>query len=426
MSGEESNFSDDIVQAELPKHLPTASDIRKKGFLPWHKVRKQVIRETQWNAAIVFLIKRHLRKHLKKEEMVPSTDLFGAVIPVPESPVPVVSVPRALNCLVIPGNDLLDVRSLCNAVESENCHIRFLGFNNTGGTGVNDVAENAVRALPTVRQSSLVLRDPFQAIGSKNSQAYQQLGRYGPYEVVNLDLCDMLVPGSDKDATDRYYAAIRELMAYQFREQTNPWLFFITTHVDHTEADQSGVDQLAGSLRSNCDEHSAFATEFEKLVPRTAFTGTRRLDLDSLTHDQLVGSFGVVLGKWLIRLAESSRPQWMVNLLSSYRYTVEPESGACMLSLSFEFKRRVSAPVDPAGFGANQMNVSASPQKTELELAVDLVTSALHIKDPDAMMATDPALAVSMMNASADLLAEAGYAREDYLAWVEAGEQSAT
>jgi len=422
MSVEGSNFSDDIVQAELPKHLPTGADVRKKGFLPWHKVRKQVIREKQWNKEIVFLIDRYLGKHLKKEELILATDLFGAVVPALGSPVSVVSAPKALNCLVIPGNDLLDVRSLCNAVAGKNCHIRFLGFNNTGGAGVNDVAENAVRALPTVRQNSLVLRDPFQAISSKNSQAYQHLGRYGPYEVVNLDLCDMLVPGADKDATDRYYAAIKELMTYQFREQTNPWLFFITTHVDHSVADQDGVDNLAGSLRKNCDDHVAFATSFETLVPRAAFLGTRKLDLDSLTHDQLVGSFGVVLGKWLIQLAESNMPQWMVTLQSSYRYTVEPVSGACMLSLSFEFKRRLAPPVDPAGFGSAQTEVSGTQQKTELDLAIGLITSAGHIKDPDIMMAADPALSATMKEASADLLAEAGYVREDYLAWVEADE----
>lgn len=420
MSEEASNFSDDIVPAELPKHLPTSADTRKRGFLPWHKVRKQVIRNKQWNEAIVYRIKSYWRKHLKKEELVPTADLFGTTDASPEAATTVASAPQALNCLVIPGNDLLDVRSLCHAIKDEGCHIRFLGFNNSGGAGVNDVAENAVRALPMVRKNSLVLRDPFQSIGSDNSQAYHHLGRYGPYEVVNLDLCDMLVPGADKAATDRYYAAIRQLMKYQFEAQTHPWLFFITTHVDRAVADQEGLDRLAGSLRTNCDNHTVFAAELEKLVPKAAFTGSRRFDLDALTHDQLVESFGVVLGKWLIRLAESSRPQWMVTLLSSYRYTVEPVSGACMLSLAFEFKRRVTPPVDPAGYGSAPP--PATGQKTELNLAIDLITSALYIKDPDAMMQADATLAAEMKEASADLMAEAGYERDAYLAWVDAGE----
>ena len=54
MSLEDSDLAEDIVQDTLPQHTQPARD----DFEPWHKVRKQFIRERQWNKLIHGMVQR--------------------------------------------------------------------------------------------------------------------------------------------------------------------------------------------------------------------------------------------------------------------------------------------------------------------------------------------------------------------------------
>ena len=84
-------------------------------FMPWHKVRKQFIRARQWNKLIVRMVERYLKLDLQHEHGDWSveegeTDAVERASEVPES----IRFDRPLRCLVIPGDDLLDLRSLWN------------------------------------------------------------------------------------------------------------------------------------------------------------------------------------------------------------------------------------------------------------------------------------------------------------------------
>ena len=412
----------DDIPAELPAHLSTTEQRR---FAPWHRVHKQIIREQQWNSAIRRLVQADLRRHFRKMELVPLEALPSGVSDEGLDEQGNASVSLPLKCLVIPGDDLLDMRSLHAALANENCHIKFLGFNTGKGNGTSEIRESEVRALPRIRKDSQVLSDAFQSIARRNSQAYVQMDRNGPYEVVNLDLCDVLVPNTDENATTRYYTALLELLRFQFKEQTNPWLLFITTHVDPAIHDQSAMDKLATPLRSNCDKHPEFASAMEQIVPRGAFTGDKQFDLSALTPEQLIQSFGVVLGKWMMNLCEESQPQWSIFLQSSYRYTVRADKNAAMLSLGFYFKRRIVAPADTTGFAQPIAENAQSPLLSEIELAMQMTEAARAIKDPDEILNADPDIRDRVIQASADLLAEAGYPRDAYLQWVKDGERAA-
>ena len=95
MSEEPSDLSDDIVP-DQPRH----SDFARR-FAPWHKVRKEYVRKEQWNKFINRFIERYWKLSL---------------------------VSQPLQCLVIPGDDLLDIRSLHRDTAESACSIRSVSY----------------------------------------------------------------------------------------------------------------------------------------------------------------------------------------------------------------------------------------------------------------------------------------------------------
>jgi hypothetical protein len=395
----DSDLGDGIVPDELPKHSSLSATLRK-DFKPWHRVRKQFIRERQWNHEIRFLAQRYLRREVN----------------------------RPVRCLVLPGEDLLDVRCVWRGLQGEGCEIRFLGFNNAAMAQERrrhlDVAENAVTQLSKICKDSHVISDAFQNIARKSTNAFQSLRNYGPFDVVNLDLCDSLIPRGKPGEMEANYSALHQLFCFQLERQRTPWLLFATTQVDRESANQPEINKLAQPLRENCNQHGNFADALEKLIPRAAFESTgHALDISGLDVNQLTNLFGVMLGKWLMRPLAQSSPRCSVKLLPSYRYTIRPDTNVAMLSVGFLITPHFAPPVDATGVSTVQTNVREFPG--ELESAIDLVGVAEGIKDVDAILAADAQLKDALTNSSADLLAEASYDRGEYMRWVADGEREA-
>src|SRR5580704_9002160 len=105
MTSQESDFADQIIQDNLPAHTEPPRDT----FLPWHRVRKEYIRRFQWNELTARMVRGCWRRQLHQKESEWSIE---------ERPDDEFSMPkdvllqRFLSCLMIPGEDLLDVRAL--------------------------------------------------------------------------------------------------------------------------------------------------------------------------------------------------------------------------------------------------------------------------------------------------------------------------
>ncbi|NJM54685.1 MAG: hypothetical protein HC841_01040 [Verrucomicrobiae bacterium] len=323
---------------------------------------------------------------------------------------------------------MLDVRCLWRGLQNEGCELRFLGFNNSAiaqdRRRLLDVAENAVTQLSKICKDSHVISDAFQSIAKKTTQAFQSLRNYGPFDVVNLDLCDSLIPRGKPGEMEANYSALLQLLCFQLERQRTPWLLFATTQVDRESANQPEINKLAQPLRENCNQHGNFAEALEKLVPRAAFESAgHALDISGLDVNQLTNLFGVMLGKWLMRPLAQSSPRCSVKLLPSYRYTIRPDTNVAMLSVGFLITPHFAPPVDATGLSNLKTNVREFPD--ELESAIDLVAVAKGIKDVDGILAADTQLKDALTNSSADLLAEASYDRDEYLRWVADGEREA-
>jgi len=415
MSQEESDLAENIVQDTLPQHTQPARD----DFEPWHKVRKQFIRERQWNMLIRRMV-QHLGQQLAREAVDWSLDDEGTSSQEPQIP-EAIQHDKHLKCLVIPADDLLDLRSLWKEIRDENCFIRYLGFNEGRGSDQEGtrlyVSNNEVTSLSHVLPDSQVLRDRFQSIANQNSPAYHYLKKYGPFHVVNLDICDSLFPTTTGDRTS-YYRAVHRLAEFQMRHQTTPWLLFVTTQVEPGMVRTSELQQMCQPTRRNCEAHPDFVRRLDSIVPATAFqTEGVAVDLSTLDEGQLMSLFGVAFGKWLMDLAGSASPDWFIDVHPCYRYGIRRNPRVDMLSLAFLFRPKIYPPIDTTGLST--LNIVAPRFPGELECAIKLVSAVENIADVDALLSSDEELRLSMETASAELLESAGYDRQKYLNWAE-------
>ncbi len=333
-------------------------------------------------------------------------------------------VENPLRCLVIPGNHLLDMRSMWTEINPLDCFIRYLGFNEGHGSGEVGtdvhVANNAVTSLEGVLPNSQVVKDRFESIAGASSPAYQYLKNYGPYHVVNLDLCGSMFPNTVQDV-EPYYTALNRLLEYQFAAQKTNWLLFITTMVEPAVMDNERMQSLCKPTRENFDTHPVFAAKMESLLPRAALEGEgANVNPEGLSEEELIRLFGVALGKWLLRLVQSPSPKWTVGMRRSFRYSINEDKGAVMLSLAFEMTPNFAPPVDATGMSKLEVTAKAFP--SEAECAVKLAESVGSIADVDTKLAEDAEMKTALRNEAADLLASAGFDREKYIEWVEAGE----
>jgi hypothetical protein len=117
---------------------------------------------------------------------------------------------------------MLDLGALYRDVDDLNCTIRYLGFNESAGSTQAEtqvhISNNALTSLPKIWKDSMVLHDRFEALAHPESQAMRYLKEYGPYHVVNLDLCGSIFPNTAK-APSGYYQALGEVLRFQCMRQ---------------------------------------------------------------------------------------------------------------------------------------------------------------------------------------------------------------
>lgn len=400
-------FVSDVFQTAEPKHIPAPP----REFKPWHRERKQFIREHQWNFHAERLINRWL-------------SLTKDIEDVPDSAPDSVQVPNPLRCLVLPGDDLLDVRSLWQRVNKLGCWIKYIGFNSSQGSkhlgSRVHVATNAVNALDKVVPSSEVLHDRFQSVGNPKSIAHQRMRDAGPYHIINIDLCDSLFPVTTSDPAE-YYNALRQISQFQCECCTHPWLLFVTTQVEPPLKDTTGLAKLSSAVHQNCGNSPDFTAALHDLLAHKVYDeAAAGLDLSSLADEEVCRFFGVALGKWLLHLVASATPPWSVRMLASYRYTIK-EGVAPMFSFAFLFQRH-----KPTGLqdktGLSQSPVEPENPYDEKKYALNLVKAVSNIRDVEKMLADDPSLKSGITESAAGLMEAAGFDRAMFLDFLKSTE----
>jgi len=354
----------------------------ERDFMPWHKPRKQVVREEQWGAEVEWLL-----------GCKPSDD-------------------KALKYLGLPGADLLDVRYLyqrfCTNGEHE---LTFLGFDESAKPAsphrdALNISLSEVRSLEYVDRRSDVLGDDFRRLADADSIAWDLAQRLGPFDAINIDLCGHLA--HDEPAIDlSIYNAIHQLCGLQQR-RSHPWALFLTSRVNKVNIDNNALALLLAALEKNIDRCVEFATAFQAQL---GISEVSEQSAGGWDDSVFFGAVTVALAKWLLGLAQAMRNMFSVSSTIAYRVWADAPY-LDMLSIVLRFEPVPSIPPDSMGLA------SASPAfPTECAQAAKLPARVSGIVDIDALLEAETSLWEIFQEKSAALLQQARYNPEKYREW---------
>lgn len=388
-----------MIDAEQPKEDDHADDIVElvayeapmpsiaRDFLPWHRPRKQYVRHHQWCKEVA--------------RMVTATPPVGGV----------------LKYLGLPGVDLLDLRHFhAEVCHAKNIELRFLGFNSSARPASSahtdlNISLDEVRRLPHVDPMSDVIGDNFAMVAKQDSIASRKARELGPYDVINLDLCDGFGAKAPGTLDNSYYEAVRSLLALQARTM-NPWLLLLTTRADKPNINDQVLQTLLGKYVANLTQCAEFReASRDHFSIETADALTTAVD----TPAGLLPVFLTGLCKWFVALALEHQPPTSVELCSAYGYRVDMSSEhEDLISLALKFTPTFIPVGDPLGLACQQV---AAPD--EGMLATRALKRVAKRVDADKKLAEDVALYQSMADASAHLLGLARYDVEAYKVWLQ-------
>jgi hypothetical protein len=379
---EQENPHDIFGVVEYEAELPEIQE-----FLPWHRPRKQYVRHYQWCSQIDRLLHDFPLKD------------------------------GTLKYLGLPGVDLLDLRHFHTAIcTPHNVKLRFLGFNSSARprtpahTELN-VSLDEVRRLPSVDPMSDVIGENFALLANQKTIAWKRARNLGPYDVVNLDLCDGFGAAPPDEKQNSYYDAVNSLLAIQSRS-TQPWLLLLTTRADRANVDTEVLQKLLNIYIANlheCQEFHGASGEFFAIQTEEA------LRKAAATPDGLLSIFLTGLCKWFLKLALAQKPPTSVELRSVIGYRVEEDAEhEDLISIALRFTPTYNAPADPAGL-AIQPAVSLD----ECALATRALRRVAKRVNADKKLADEPDLNKQMAEDTANLLSLARYDVKDYYTWLE-------
>ena len=353
----------------------------EREFQPWHRPRKQFMRRQQWAT---------LLKNLYDGR--PDAD--------------------PIRYLGLPGVDLIDLRYLydevCRAVERP---LRFLGFNTEAQPGSAAQIElnlslDEVRHLPNVDPSSDVIHDDFRRLAAPTSIAWNRAVRLGPFDVVNVDLCDGVA--SDPPYLEgSMYAALAQLAALQARNH-QPWLLLITARIARGLFDHVAETSLMELFRLNVEQcGETFVTACSDLLESDPST----IDPAKCSEPDYLCLMIVALGKWLSALVQAHGPH-EVELASTQGYRVDP-SAPCedLVSLAMRFTP-VIAP------SANPLAPQAPTAIDECETAAGIAKRTSARKNLDEILGNDGELYEALTIETETLLTAARYDLAAYRPWL--------
>ncbi len=287
---------------------------------PWHKPRKQLVRERQWLHFSRCLIKR------EKER----SGLLDSQGGNPE-----------VRYLTLPGIDYLDVRQLADVCYEFDCRLTSTGFQ-SGGERNRCVAraqfrEKALIDAGYITRYSCTFARRFEDITETTSQAYRDLKRRGPFHIVNIDACGSIAAPTASHAR-RLIDAVYRTVELQLEIMTGQWLFFITVDARPDALAKETLDRLCKAIFMNADTNEDFRIQAAPLVfPGEVDIGNAVTKASRSTGEVFLRLFSLGFAKWLLYLARNKN--WDMCTHAPYCYSTKPwnDETPSMVCLAFEF-----------------------------------------------------------------------------------------
>lgn len=389
---EENNKS--LVEGIFPDNCEyrfEESEVEIPEWEPWHKPRKQWLRDNQWNKEIGNLVDR-----LRLES-------------------------RPLHYLSLPGGDLLDFRMVTELCDFKQVNVKLVGFNDLSRSAKSNTellaTKNQVFSHSVVAPSSDIHFDDFNKISDTDSIAHKFADEKGPYDIINLDLCSSF---SGTIESESYYKAALNLFNLQIQFRNEPWVFLLTTRSDQGEVNQNDFENFWNNIRDNAVSSEEFKTGLENDFLAGNYDSiedsiSNIKDLPSPNYEKF---FGLCVSKWLLRLIGSSG-SWTAKLLDSYWYRTKSagNSHPNMLSLAFLFEPIQTGLQDPSGLVSADMSGREIEVYDETSLAIDMLDKINDLTDVDQHLHENQEDFDEAIAGSERLLEKAGYEVASYRDW---------
>ena len=377
---DQSDDQDDLSAGIFGDFKYQRTQTEPKEFKPWHKPRKQFVRRKQWSALLLRLYERRA----------------------PGDP---------LRYLGLPGTDLIDLRYLHEQVcRASDRPLRFLGFNTEAQSGNSahvqlSVSLDEVRRLPNVDPQSDVIPDDFRRIGNEHSIAWDRTRQLGPFDVVNIDLCDGLA--SDPPQNDEsVYKALARLVAFQARNP-DPWLLLITTRIGRGMFDADAEQRLIGRFRENVANCEGFAEACEEFLE----SDVKSIHPATCSEADLLILMTAAIAKWLSALVQVHGPS-RAQLASTHGYRIDPVAAReDLVSFALRFDPVIAASPDA-------FSPTAPASVDECVTAKAIVKRSARRLDVDTILKEQRDLNEELIDETERLLADARYEVAGYRAWL--------
>ncbi|WP_313083237.1 PP_RS20740 family protein [Atlantibacter sp.] len=363
------------------QEIPEGRIIKNK-FFAWHHPRKHLVRLEQW----VYYIDSFLKRPLK-----------GA---------------KKMKYFSLPGDDLLDIRTLHEEVcAKNNIFLQFLGFNDHTKDDARKQNANLslaeVRELPYIDKSSQYHDNNILNLNSKDSLVYQRYKEFGDFDVINLDFCGSITKLPPANKEPNHYNFLTKIIQLQ-NHRDKPWLMFLTTRMGNEHIHPETLEIFKKCFRDNLIDNE-FKNKSEEFFN---ITDSESLD-HHLSSDELFRKIvSTSLCKWLLTYCLSLTPKTTIKILDVMEYKVYPESkNADMLSIALAFKPHNDQVIDPFGLAVSTESVEKFKEPIIASYFIERINKAT---DCDKYMAERPEKKELMTKLSIELLNSARYDTSAY------------
>ena len=355
-------------------------------YAPWHKPRKQWVREKQWWGSVSSYLLQDKEKHV---------------------------APQIVRYFGLPGEDLLDVMYLRKNLEGKGAAISIFGLNPSPASwSLSQVQLSRLLDNQNVSPSSCILQYNFNDLQHGRATLFSKVKEAGPFDIVNLDFCDNVISPSFENSR---LVAIKTLVDYQLHFHPSPWMLFITTRSSKLSSSEDIFHSLYELIKQNLasDEFmKAFSVHFSEAL-KGAEEGRSLIDKTELTDGHYSKLLIVGLLKWIFQAAAQTTCD--AKLTSIVCYDIEGEdSENDMISLCIKFTKNFSTTVDSSGLTGIEKS-TIGMDNSEPEWAARSLPKVAQMKSVDAILKKDINLYGQMTKQKMSLLEAAGKTVANYV-----------
>ena len=375
----------DLGDSVLPEEVDDiAVPLPLVALQPWHRPRKQFIRERQWVRCAEMLL-----------------DRLGA------SDAPSLRSGK-VNYLTLPGVDYFDVEVIGRLAAERDLDLETVGF-------MAEAVNEPVKARSQFRSEALVKRGlitdtsvtyPYRVeeLARRGGQAYRNARARAPFHIINIDACGSIArPGAQPSTT--LMEALFCLLELQFNTIRDPWLLYLTTDVRRETVDPKVKRALDEAIEQNASESDEFCQGVIASVGGPGDELVQALARADAVPAKLLRKFSLGLAKWLIHNAVQQ--EWDVKCRPFFCYstTGEGEQGPSMPCLAFEFRPRPLNLRDVHGV----VEALVDDEEGGLDYSMEALRRSQEMTDVDTLLANDALLERDFADRQRGLLQRAGY-----------------